>query len=91
MPTSGSRRHFKTKVCRRTALISFVPIGLLKSGVSFEQAQAQLNTIAAQLATEYPDTNKDWNLRLEPAQRAMVGDVRQLLSSCFSARWDSFF
>ncbi|MGA8144329.1 MAG: ABC transporter permease [Candidatus Acidiferrales bacterium] len=57
----------------------FRPIGLLKPGVSLEQAQADLNTIAAQLAAEYPDTNKDWNLRLEPAQRAMVGDVRPLL------------
>ena len=55
------------------------PIGLLKPGVSMEQAQAELNTIAAQLAAEYPDTNKDWNLRLETAQRALVGDIRPVL------------
>ena len=55
------------------------PIGLLKPGVSLQQAQAQLDTIAFQLAAEYPDTNKDWNLRLEPAHRALVGDIRPML------------
>jgi putative ABC transport system permease protein len=55
------------------------PVGLLKPGVSLQQAQAQLDTIASQLAAEYPDTNKDWNLRLEPAQRALVGDIRPML------------
>jgi putative ABC transport system permease protein len=61
------------------------PIGLLKSGVSIPQAQAELNTIAAQLAAEYPDTNKDWNLRLEPARNALVGDARPLLLVLLSA------
>lgn len=55
------------------------PIGLLKPGVSIQQAQAGLNTIAAQMAAEFPDTNKGWNLRLEPARSALVGDVRPLL------------
>jgi putative ABC transport system permease protein len=55
------------------------PIGLLKPGITLQQAQVQLDTIASQLAAEYPDTNKDWNLRLEPAQRALVGDTRLLL------------
>jgi putative ABC transport system permease protein len=57
----------------------FRPIGLLKPGVSPEQAQAELNTIAAQLAANFPDTNKDWNLRLEPAHKALIGNVRPLL------------
>ncbi len=55
------------------------PIGLLKPGVRIQQAQAELDTVAAQLAADFPDTNKDWNLRLEPAQRAMVGNVRPVL------------
>ncbi|MGH9747200.1 MAG: ABC transporter permease [Candidatus Acidiferrales bacterium] len=57
----------------------FRPIGLLKPGVTIPQAQADLDTIAARLAAEFPDTNKGWNLRLEPAQRALVGDVRPVL------------
>jgi putative ABC transport system permease protein len=55
------------------------PIGLLKPGVSIRQAQADLDTIAARLAADFPDTNKDWNLRLEPAHQALIGDVRPIL------------
>jgi putative ABC transport system permease protein len=55
------------------------PIGLLKPGVPISQAQADLDTIAGQLASDYPDTNRDWNLRLEPAQGALVGDTRPVL------------
>jgi len=35
-------------------------IGKLKEGVSQEQALADMNTIAAQLAEQYPDSNKGW-------------------------------
>jgi putative ABC transport system permease protein len=55
------------------------PIGLLKSGVSLSQAQADLDTIAARLAKTYPDTNEGWSLRLSPLQTALIGDVRPAL------------
>lgn len=35
-------------------------IGKLKEGISREQALADMNTIAAQLADQYPDSNKGW-------------------------------
>jgi putative ABC transport system permease protein len=35
-------------------------IGKLKEGVSQEQALADMNTIAAQLAEQYPESNKGW-------------------------------
>ena len=35
-------------------------IGKLKDGVSREQALADMNTIAAQLADQYPESNKGW-------------------------------
>ncbi len=35
-------------------------IGKLKEGVSREQALADMNTIAAQLAEQYPESNKGW-------------------------------
>ncbi len=37
----------------------FYMFGRLKPGVSIEQAQAGLSTLAANLAREYPDTNRD--------------------------------
>lgn len=37
-------------------------IGKLKEGVSREQALADMNTIAAQLADQYPESNKGWSV-----------------------------
>jgi putative ABC transport system permease protein len=54
-------------------------IGRLKSGVSPEQAQAEMSTIGARLAQAYPDTNTNRSLRIEPALTALVGDVRPKL------------
>ena len=45
--------------------------GRLKPGVSLPQAQAQMATLAARLAREYPDSNKDRSVILMPA-----GEVR---------------
>jgi putative ABC transport system permease protein len=55
------------------------PVGLLRRGVTISQAQAELNTIAARLGREYPDTNAGWSLRLEPLQSVLVGSARLAL------------
>jgi putative ABC transport system permease protein len=52
------------------------PIGLLKSGVTISQAQAELDTISARLATQFPETNKGWSQKLEPLHSVVVGNVR---------------
>ena len=39
-------------------------IGRLKPGVAIEQAREQMNTIAARLAEERPEWNKDWAVRV---------------------------
>lgn len=54
-------------------------IGRLKSNVTPEQAQSDLNTIAARLEQQYPDTNTHNGLRLESALTALVGDIRPAL------------
>jgi len=54
-------------------------VGLLKPAATLARAQADLDTIAAQLAQEYPDTNKGWSITLTPLRTVLVGDVRPAL------------
>ncbi len=54
-------------------------IGRLKPGVSQLQAQSEADTIGARLAQQYPDTNTNKGIRIEPTLQALVGDVRPAL------------
>jgi putative ABC transport system permease protein len=54
-------------------------IGLRKAGVSMSQAQAELDAIAARLGEQYPESNKDWGLRLEPLRDVVVGSAGPVL------------
>jgi putative ABC transport system permease protein len=54
-------------------------IGRLKPGVTLEQAQADVTTIASRLEQQYPDTNTHRGLRVDSALSALVGDVRPTL------------
>ncbi len=54
-------------------------IGRLKTGVSKEQAQAEMTAIAARLEQQYPDKNLHRSAGVEPALEALVGDIRPTL------------
>lgn len=54
-------------------------IARLKPGVEIEQAQANLDTIAAALAKSYPDSNSYAGVRVVPLLRDIVGNVRPAL------------
>ncbi|HEY9467464.1 MAG TPA: ABC transporter permease, partial [Vicinamibacterales bacterium] len=41
-------------------------IGRMKPGITLDAAQADLAVIAGRLAQSYPETNKDWSVRVEP-------------------------
>lgn len=61
-------------------------IGRLKSGTSIAEAQSELNVIAARLAQQYPETNRDVDARASGLRQHWVGDVRYslliLLAAC---------
>ncbi len=54
-------------------------VGCLKPGVNLHTATADLQTIAAQLARQYPDTNSGRTERVVDLQADVVGDVRPAL------------
>ena len=57
----------------------FGAVGRLKPGVSVEQAEADMRTIAAQLEQSYPATNKGWSATVLPTIDQSVGTVRPAL------------
>jgi predicted permease len=62
----------------RTSL-SFFAIGRLKPGISLEQAQGQLTSIALRLQHQYPDSNKDRSVTVIRMRDEMVANVRLTL------------
>ncbi|MEJ2701237.1 MAG: ABC transporter permease [Sedimentisphaerales bacterium] len=51
-------------------------IGRIKPGVSVAQAQAQMSQVASQLAREYPNTNTNKGVILEPLHEILIDSVR---------------
>ena len=66
--TSG---FFRESMDSRRALV-FNMTGRLKPGVTLKQAEANLKTIGAQLAREYPNDNQGRNVTLIPLAQATV-------------------
>ena len=55
-------------------------IGRLRPGVTLEQANAEISSIAARLADQYPDSNGGWGQASAVGlQESMVGDVGRAL------------
>ena len=57
----------------------------LKPGVTTEQATAELATIAAALAQQYPGSNKGWSAKAFSLIDDTVGDVRRILFTLLGA------
>ena len=55
---------------------NWLMVGRLKPGVTIEQAQADVDVISAQLASEYPDTNRDKALFLTELQAAVAEEYQ---------------
>jgi putative ABC transport system permease protein len=51
----------------------------LRAGVTLEQAQADMRSIGAQLAQEYPERNKGWSVLVQPEREFLFGWTQQPL------------
>ena len=51
----------------------------LKPGVTLRQAQAEIDAMNKQLALAYPEADTGLNIRVEPLNEKVVGDVRRAL------------
>jgi putative ABC transport system permease protein len=60
-------------------------VGRLKPGVAFAQADAELKLLAAQLAKQYPASNKGWSAFVMPMLDYSVRDVRLVLYTLLGA------
>ncbi len=54
-------------------------VGRLAPGITPEQATQELDTIAAEIATRFPDTNRGWGAQIVSAQEQLVGDIAPTL------------
>jgi predicted permease len=54
-------------------------IGRLKPGVTIQQARAEMDRIAENLATAYPEADKGSGIALVPLKTDVVGDVKGIL------------
>jgi putative ABC transport system permease protein len=54
----------------------FGAIGRMKPGVTVEQVQADLSTVARQMEQTYPDTNAGWGATVVPIIDQTVGTIR---------------
>ncbi len=60
-------------------------IGRLKSGVTLQQARADMERVTRDLTAAYPEANKGIGATLIPLKEQMVGDVRGLLLALLAA------
>jgi putative ABC transport system permease protein len=56
-----------------------VGIGRLKPGVSLTQAQAEMDTLGARLAKDFPAQDAGFTFRIQPYRQAVVGNVKSPL------------
>ena len=61
------------------AFHNWVLVGRLRPGLSLTAVQRQADVVAKRLAQQYPQTNKDNGLRLEPLQGALLGSETPML------------
>jgi putative ABC transport system permease protein len=67
------------------SLHAYRSVARLKPGVTLQQAQAEMDTIARRLEQQYAGTNTNVGIRLVPLQKELVGDEQPRLLMLFGA------
>jgi putative ABC transport system permease protein len=78
-PIHARYASFKSDWWKARDIRGHTVIARLKPAVTLEQAQAEMNTIAARLQQEFPNTNAGVELRLTSLRDAEAGNVRPYL------------
>jgi putative ABC transport system permease protein len=60
-------------------------IARLKQGVTLEQAQIEMQTIAQRLEGQYPDSNEGWQVAVVPLHTYLAGNISRELTLLFGA------
>ena len=63
----------------------FIVIGRLKPGVTLEQARANLNTVQANLGSQFPKTDGDLTVNIQPLKEVRIGGIRSSLWILFGS------
>jgi predicted permease len=74
MPLVLSREHAQIRKTR-----TLFPLARIKKNVSLEQARQEMSAIAGRLATEYPDTNAGWTVKIFPLLEYAVSGMKSAL------------
>lgn len=69
---------------RRTGM-GTAAVGRLKPGLTFAQAQSDMDAVAANLASAFPDVNRDRGISLIPLRQNVVGEIRPFLLVLFAS------
>jgi len=77
--------HISGDLATRRNLRWMPVVGRLKSGVSLEQARAEMNAINARLAAAYPQQNAAIRIVMVPLRERIVGQIQTLLLILFGA------
>ena len=81
---AGNPEYLMTLQARHGCLMrrschSLFGVGRLKPGVTVAAALGNMQAIAAQLAKQYPDSNRGQGASVMPLARAITGDIRPIL------------
>ena len=74
LPVARDAKFWQDDVNRQ-----FIVIGRLKTGVTMTRAQAELDLLAQQAATERPATHAGWSTHLRPLALQVAGQTRPVL------------